>query len=63
LHTLTATLAASYVEEYLKRKRFAADCEAEIKKLKKELADYKLHIKRDNLTHLRAHTSEGGFGL
>ena len=26
----TVTLAASYVEEHVERKRFAADCEAEI---------------------------------
>jgi hypothetical protein len=47
LQTPTATLAASYVEEHFEQKRFAADCEAEIKKLKKELADYMQHHQRE----------------
>jgi hypothetical protein len=47
LHIPTATLAASCIEEHLERKRFAVDCEAEIEKLKKELADYKQHHQRE----------------
>ena len=60
LHTPAATLAASYVEEHLGRKRFAVDREAEIEKLKKELADYKQHHQREinslttELTRLKA---------
>jgi cell shape-determining protein MreC len=60
LHTPVATLAASYVEEHLGQKRFAVDCEAEIEKLKKELADYKQHHQREinslttELTRLKA---------
>ena len=60
LHIPTATLAASYIEEHLERKRFAVDCEAEIEKLKKELADYKQHHQREinslttELTRLKA---------
>ena len=60
LQTPAATLAASYVEEHLGRKRFAVDCEAEIEKLKKELADYKQHHQREinslttELTRLKA---------
>jgi predicted RNase H-like nuclease (RuvC/YqgF family) len=56
----TVTLAASYVEEHFERERFAADCEAEIEKLKKELADYKQHHQREieslttELTRLKA---------
>jgi cell shape-determining protein MreC len=60
LHTPTATLAASYVEEHIGRKQVAADCEAEIEKLKKELGDYKQHHQREinslttELTRLKA---------
>jgi hypothetical protein len=59
-HTPAATLAARYVEEHLGRKRFAIDCEDEIEKLKKELADYKKHHQREinslttELTRLKA---------
>jgi hypothetical protein len=38
---------ANYVEEHLVRKKFAIDCEAEIEKLTKELADYKQHHQRE----------------
>ena len=60
LHTPAAALAASYIEEHLGRKRFAVDCEAEIEKVKKELADYKQHHQREinslttELTRLKA---------
>jgi cell shape-determining protein MreC len=60
LRTPVATLAASYVEEHLGRKRFAVDCEAEIEKFKKELADYKQHHQMEitslttELTQLKA---------
>jgi cell shape-determining protein MreC len=46
LHTPVAALAASYVEEHFGQK-VAVDCEAEIEKLKKELADYKQHHQRE----------------
>ena len=60
LHTPPSTLAASYVEEHLGQKRFAVDCEAEIERLKKELAECKQHHQREinslttELTRLKA---------
>ncbi|MGZ7111207.1 MAG: hypothetical protein ACXVIU_07695 [Halobacteriota archaeon] len=47
MHILTAMLAASCIEEHFEPKRFAVDCEAEIEKLKNELADYKQYHQRE----------------